>query len=530
MTQELRPGIGNNLKYDLPAGLVVFLVALPLCLGIALASGAPLFSGLIAGIVGGVIIGFLSGSELSVSGPAAGLAVIVATSIQRLGSFRVFLLAVAIAGVIQITVGFLRAGVLGNYVPNAVIKGMLAAIGLVIILKQIPHALGRDEDYEGDFDFFLTSDGGSNTLLDIVRAVLSFSPLAVGITVASLAVLIVWDRLALQRFRFFRLAPAPLLVVIIGIVINEAFRQSGSPLTLRAEDGHLVTLPVAANLAAFFGQFTLPDWSAWSNREVYVTAGTVAIIGSIETLLSIEASDKLDPFRRISDTSRELKAQGVGNLISGLIGGLPITSVIVRSSANAYAGARTRVSAIVHGLLLFVCVLLIPSLLNRIPLASLAAILLVIGYKLTKISLYRKMYAAGLDQFLPFIVTVLAIIFTDLLTGIAIGLVVGLFFVIRTNHHSSITVVSQGRYYLLRFNKDVSFINKNELKEKLLGIPSDSQVIIDGARANFIDNDIYDVIVDFQENARYRNIDVEMKHFYAKSQSYRKRGEPNGMP
>ncbi|MEY4168333.1 MAG: hypothetical protein RIR52_2157 [Acidobacteriota bacterium] len=523
-TKYFQPGIRNNLKYDLPAGLVVFLVAVPLCLGIALASGAPLFAGLIAGLVGGIVIGIISGSEISVSGPAAGLAVIVATSIQNLGSFRVFLLAVAISGVFQIVVGFLRAGVFGNYVPNSVIKGMLAAIGVVIILKQIPHALGRDADYEGDFDFFLTLAGTSNTLLDIVRAVYSASPAAVLISIVSITILIAWEQPFLQRYKVFKLAPAPLLVVIVGVLINELCRIWFNGYFLRAEDGHLVTMPVATGLGDFLGQFTLPDWTAWKNRDVWFTAGTLAVVGSIETLLSIEASDKLDPFRRISNTNRELKAQGVGNLISGLIGGLPVTSVIVRSSANVYAGARTRMSAVTHGILLLVSVIAIPRLLNLIPLACLAAILLLVGYKLTKVEIYRKMYQAGFDQFLPFIVTVLAIVFTDLLTGITIGLVVGFFFVIRTNHHSSITLVSQDNYFMVRFNKDVSFINKNELKEKLMKIPSDTIVIVDGTRATYIDNDIYDVIVDFEQNAKFRNIKVELKHFSSKSQNYRRGG------
>lgn len=523
-TTDFQPGIRNNLKYDLPAGLVVFLVAVPLCLGIALASGAPLFAGLIAGLVGGIVIGLLSGSDISVSGPAAGLAVIVATAIQSLGSFRVFLLAVAISGVIQIIIGFLRAGVFGHYVPNSVIKGMLAAIGVVIILKQIPHALGRDADYEGDFDFFLTLAGTSNTLFDIVRAIYSASPTAVLISAISIVILAGWERPALQRHKFFRLAPAPLFVVIIGVLINEACRVWLTGYYLRAEDGHLVTMPVASGVGDFLGQFTLPDWSAWSNRQVWLTAATLAVVGSIETLLSIEASDKLDPYRRISDTNRELKAQGIGNLLSGLIGGLPVTSVIVRSSANVYAGARTRMSAIVHGLLLLISVVAIPRLLNLIPLACLAAILLLVGYKLTKIGLYQKMYRAGFDQFLPFIITVVAIVFTDLLTGITIGLVVGFFFVIRTNHHSSITLVSQDNYYMVRFNKDVSFINKNELKEKLMQIPANAIVIVDGTRATYIDSDIYDVIVDFEQNAKYRNIEVELKHFYSKSQNYRRGG------
>ncbi|MFM8393232.1 MAG: SulP family inorganic anion transporter, partial [Acidobacteriota bacterium] len=488
----------------------------------------PLFAGLIAGLLGGIVVGLLSGSEISVSGPAAGLAVIVATAIQNLGSFRVFLLAVAISGLLQIVIGYLRAGVFGNYVPNSVIKGMLAAIGVVIILKQIPHALGRDADYEGDFDFFTTMAGTSNTLLDIVKAVYSASPTAVLITLVSLIILLGWERPALQKLKFFKLAPAPLFVVIAGVAINEISRAIFTGYHLTAEDGHLVTMPVAASLSEFFAQFTLPDWTAWKMREVYLTAGTLAVVGSIESLLSIEASDKLDPFRRISDTNRELKAQGVANLISGLIGGLPITSVIVRSSANAYAGARTRMSAIVHGFLLLICVMLIPALLNRIPLASLAAILLVIGYKLTKVALYQKMYQSGLDQFLPFIITVMAIVFTDLLTGITIGLVVGFFFVIRTNHHSSITLVRQENYYMVRFNKDLSFINKNELKEKLMTIPDDSIAIIDGTRATYIDTDIYDVIVDFEQNAKFRNIEVELKHFYSKSQNYRRGGGHDG--
>ncbi|MBK7600915.1 MAG: SulP family inorganic anion transporter [Acidobacteria bacterium] len=525
---EIESGIRKNLKYDAPAGLVVFLVALPLCLGIALASGAPLFSGIIAGIIGGILISFISGSEVSVSGPAAGLAVIVATAIQNLGSFRIFLLAVAISGLIQIVLGFARAGVIGNYVPNAVIKGMLAAIGVVILLKQIPHALGRDVNYEGDFDFFFEIEAKSNTLLDIVKAVYTATPAAVIITIASLAVLLAWEKPAFQRIRLFKLIPAPLIVVLLGILLNEGFKSFFTDFHLKPEDGHLVALPVPENITAFFGQFTFPDWSAISNKQVFITALTIAIVGSIETLLSIEASDKLDPYRRISSTNRELKAQGLGNLISGLLGGLPVTSVIVRSSANVYAGARTRTSSFVHGLLLFICVLLIPSLLNRIPLASLAAILLVIGYKLTKIEIYKKMYRAGMDQFLPFIITVTAIVFTDLLDGVLIGLVVGTFFVIRTNHHSAMTLVSQENNYLLRFNKDVSFVNKSELKDKLSSIPSHSHLIIDGSKSTFIDSDIYDVVADFEESARYRDIEVELNHYQSKLQNYRRRRSLDG--
>ncbi|MGE0881991.1 MAG: SulP family inorganic anion transporter [Blastocatellales bacterium] len=520
---DLKSGIFNNLRYDLPAGLVVFLVAVPLCLGIALASGAPLFSGIIAGIVGGLVVSLFSGSQISVSGPAAGLTVIVASAITNLGSFRIFLLAVAVSGVIQILLGFLRAGGLGNYVPNSVIKGMLAAIGIIIILKQIPHALGRDQHYEGDFDFFLEFDIKSNTLLDIVSAIYSANSTAVIITIISMSILILWERPQLQKFKIFKLTPGALVAVVAGVLTNELFRVLLNN-HLKAEDNHLVALPMASGLKDFFNQFTTPDWSAWNNKQVYITALTLAIVASIESLLSIEAADKLDPFRRISPTNRELKAQGIGNLISGLIGGLPITAVIVRSSANVYAGARTWFSSAFHGSLLFVCVMLIPGLLNHIPLACLAAVLFMVGYKLTKIDVYKKMYQAGLDQFLPFIVTVLAIVFTDLLIGIGIGLVVGLFFVIRTNHHSAMTVVNQEDYYLIRFNKDVSFVNKTELKEKLSTIPPNSTLIIDGKKAVFIDSDIYDVISDFIESAQHRNIKVELKHFESKSQSYHKGG------
>ena len=521
---KFQPGIVNNLKYDAPAGLVVFLVALPLCLGIALASGAPLFSGVIAGIVGGLVISLLSGSEVSVSGPAAGLTVIVATAILNLGSFRVFLLAVVISGIAQIVLGFARAGVIGNYVPNAVIKGMLAAIGLVIILKQIPHALGRDSHYEGDFDFFFEVDVKSNTLRDIINAIYTANPAAISITLVALAVLLLWEQPFLQGYKFFKLVPGALVAVLLGVALNESFRVLGNDFHLKIEDGHLVALPVAASLGDFFNQFTFPDWSALGNKQVYIVGLTLAIVGSIESLLCVEAVDKLDSYRRISSTNKELKAQGVGNLISGLIGGLPVTSVIVRSSANVYAGARTRISSFLHGIFLFICVLLIPALLNRIPLACLAAVLFMVGYKLTNIQIYKQMYKTGLDQFLPFIVTVLAIVFTDLLMGIAIGIVFGILFVIKTNHHSSMTLVSQGNYYLLRFNKDVSFVNKTELKEKLSEIPANSSLIIDGKKAIFIDSDIYDVIADFTQSAHYQNINIEFKNFNSKSQIFLRGG------
>jgi MFS superfamily sulfate permease-like transporter len=517
-----------SLAHDAPAGLVGFLVALPLCLGIALASGAPLFSGIIAGIIGGLIVSLLSGSSVSVSGPTAGLAVIVATAIQALGSFQAFLLAVLVAGVFQVGFGLLRGGQLANYVPNAVIKGILAAIGVVIILKQIPHALGRDTGYEGDFNFFRSADGTSTTLSDISDAVASANGEAIIITVVSLAILLAWETPWVKARKALAMVPGALIVVAVGILLNELFRTFSPDFFLRAEDGHLVALP-AGGPAELLAQLSGPDWSRWTDRRIYSTGLTLAIVASIESLLALEASDKLDPQRRISNPDRELLAQGVGNIAAGLIGGLPVTAVIVRSSANVYAGARSRWSAFIHGLLLLVCVVAIPGLLNRIPLASLAAVLLMVGYKLTKPALYRDSWKAGLDQFIPFIVTILAIVFTDLLIGVLIGVVFGVIFVIRTNHHAAFTLVQQDSMYLLRFNKDASFVNKSELKDKLASLPAQSSVIIDGTKAIFIDSDLYDVIADFREGAQHKQITIEFKQFHNKSQNYRKGRRTNGV-
>lgn len=490
----------QHLPKDLPAGMVVFLVALPLCLGIALASGAPPLSGLISGIIGGLVVALLSGSQLSVSGPAAGLAVIVADAIHELGSFPIFLVAVVIAGLMQLIMGILKWGKVADFIPNSVIKGMLAAIGIVIFLKQIPHALGRDADWEGDMYFFQFMDG-ENTFSEIYRALMSMSLGAVIITGASLLLLILWQQPVIQRLPLLKLIPGPLLVVILGILLNQAFAQFAPALYLRAEDGHLVNIPLIIG-DGMGSLLTFPDWSGLFSGKagsIMITALTVAIIASLETLLSIEASDKLDPEKHISDTDRELRAQGIGNLLSGLVGGLPITSVIVRTSANIYSGAKTRMSAFVHGLLLLATVLLIPTLLNLIPLACLAAILLQIGYKLASPKLFRSMFAQGHHQFHPFIATVLAIVFTDLLIGIVIGIVVGLVYVIKSNFHSPIELeVNQDGSIQIHFRKDISFLNKARLKECLRKIPEGSHVIIDGSGATFIDQDIYDILEDYE--------------------------------
>jgi MFS superfamily sulfate permease-like transporter len=452
---------------------------------------------------------------LSVSGPAAGLTVIVVAAIQSLGSYPNFLVAVVLAGLFQLGFSYIRAGILGDYVPSSVIRGMLAAIGIVIIMKQLPHALGRDTDFEGDFSF-MEPTGHTNSLSEIARSIASANPEAVIITILSMAVLLLWERPQLSKIRFFKLVPAPLIVVVMGIVLNESFHAFFNDFYLRAEDGHLVQLPVVQNPIRFFQGLTFPNPSILLDVRVYSTALTIAIVASLETLLSLEAVDKLDPYRRISDANKELKAQGIGNILSGLFGGLPMTSVIVRSSANVYAGGRTRMSSIVHGSLLLVSALFLAPILNYIPLASLASILIIVGYKLTRVELFRQMFRAGREQFLPFVVTVVAIVFTDLLTGILIGLCVGMFYVIRSNHQFAVTLVNMDNYYLLRFTKDMTFINKSELKSKLRRIPNNAALLIDGSKSRFIDADIYDAIAEFAESAKFSNIQIEYKSFEAK--------------
>lgn len=502
-------------RRDVPAGIVVFLVALPLCLGIALASGAPLFSGVIAGVVAGLVVSLLSGSELSVSGPAAGLAVIVAAAIEQLGGFEVFTVAVVLAGLIQLALGSLRAGVIGDYVPNSVIKGMLAAIGIVIVLKQIPHALGDDRDYLGDEAFVQTQTDQLNTFSEMAYAIVSPSAGAVAISLVALTLLILWERPFVKRHRVLGLVPGPLLAVFVGTLMNEAFGVFAPAWQMTASK-HLVSLPVASSPAEFLGFFSLPDFAAVLRTDVWIVAVTIAIVGSIETLLCIEATDQLDPEKRISDTNRELRAQGVGNALSGLLGGLPITSVIVRSSANIYAGARTRLSSFVHGVTMLAAVALLASILNRIPLATLASILLVVGYKLASHKIVLEMWRKGGSQFIPFFVTVVAIVFTDLLMGIAIGLMTGVFFVMQSNHRSAITVVNDGESWLMRFNKDVSFVNKAELKRRLRKIPDQAHLIIDGTKALYVDRDIYETVREFETAASFRGISLEFYNFHDK--------------
>lgn len=502
-----------NAGKDIPASVVVLLVALPLCLGIALGSGAPLFSGIIAGIAGGIVIGTLSGSQLSVSGPAAGLTVIVATAIIKLQVYEAFLLAVVIAGVIQLIFGFIKAGVIGDYVPNAVIKGMLAAIGIILILKQMPHLVGFDADFAGDESFHQHDQ--ENTFTEIARSVNSITLPAAIIGIVSLLILIFWETKFIKSKKALQLIPGALIVVITGSLINEYFILSAPAYALQTK--HLVALPVAANLSSFFSFFTFADFSFLNKPGVWLSALTIAIVASLETLLGIEAVDKLDPLKRVTPSNRELKAQGIGNIVSGLIGGLPLTSVVVRSSANVTAGAQTKVSAIMHGILLLLCVMFIPSILNKIPLSSLAAILIFTGYKLAKISLFREFFQKGRDQFIPFVVTIISILMTDLLIGILIGVGVSLFFLVRSNFHSSVMVVNDNNNYLIRLRKDVSFLNKPVIKKKLEDVPENSFVLIDVTRADFIDKDVIDEVNNFLCHAHLKNIKVEIKKSQFKS-------------
>ncbi len=499
----------KNLSQDFPASIVVFLVALPLCLGIALASGAPLFSGVIAGIVGGVIVAWASGSHLSVSGPAAGLTVIVFNAIETLGSFNAFLLSVVIAGVFQLTLGFLKAGLIGAFFPVSVIKGMLAAIGLILIIKQVPHATGFDNSFDGDESYMRETAGSSFS--EFFEALQGISAGATVVSCVALLILMAWETGLLRRFRLVRMIPGPLLVVVWGTGFN-ILAQLYAPEWAISEK-HMVSLPELGSVSNFVNQFRLPDFSQLSNPKIYSVAATLAIIASLETLLSIEAVDKLDPHKRIAPTNRELKAQGLGNMISGLVGGLPITAVIVRSAANINSGGQTRMSSFFHGLLLMVSVVFFARYLNMIPLACLAAILLQTGYKLAKPQTLLELYRKGWNQFLPFAITIIAILLTDLLEGIIIGMGVGIFFVLRANFHEAMTLTQHGQHFLLRLHKDVSFLNKALLRKHLGAVSDDSELVIDGTKALFIDQDILETIADFLQAARDRNIAVDIQGF-----------------
>lgn len=506
----------KNLSSDLPAGVVVFLVALPLCLGVALASTGRsdlLFSGIIAGVIGGILVGFLSNSSLGVSGPAAGLVVIVLSALDTLGGFNVFLLSVFLCGIIQLIAGFLRAGIIAYFFPSSVIKGMLTAIGIILMLKEIPHIIGHDENYMGDLD--LHQIDGNNTFSELVSAFGAMNQGALYISIVSLFLLVLFDTKYAKKMKLFKYLPGPLFVVLLGVIINSMFIKFWPQLHLSGNN--LVELPVASSPSEFFSFFQFPDFSAFKNMQVYVVAFTLAIIASLETLLSVEATDKLDPYRRRTSANQELKAQGIGNIVSGLIGGLPITQVIVRSSANVESGGKTKMATVFHGVILLVTVILIPNFLNQIPLATLAAILFMVGFKLAKPKLFLNMFKLGAEQFVPFIITVVAVVSTDLLKGIGIGMFVAIFFILRKNYlntfKSAHLVQEDGKdIYHLILSEEVTFLNKATIAKELSQIPPDSHLIIDGEKSHSISYDVLENISEFiQYTSKTKNINVVTK-------------------
>jgi len=486
--------ITSKLKNDIPSSIVVFLVALPLCLGVALASGAPLLSGVISGVIGGIVVGLLSKSQTSVSGPAAGLAAVVLSSITQLGTFEVFLTAVVIAGIIQFVMGIAKTGFIANYIPNNVIKGLLAAIGIILILKQIPHAIGFDRDVEDDFTFFQRD--GENTFSELLTALNFFVPGAIVISGISIFILMVWDKTPMKKVKFF---PASLLVVLLGVLLNFIFQKFIPSIAI--ETSHLVNIPPldTNNLG---GYVHFPKISHLGNYHVWIVAFTIAIIASLETLLNIEAVDKIDPHKRESPPNRELVAQGIGNIFAGFLGGIPVTSVIVRSSVNIQSGNETKLSAILHGVFMLISVLVLSPVLNLIPLAALAAILIMTGYKLAKISIFKEMYKKGWEQFVPFLATILAIVFTDLLIGVVIGLLISIFYLLRSNFRNPFVKEENklhiGEVVKLELPNQVSFFNKASIKKTLWAVPENTKVLIDATYSDYIDNDVLEIIDDYK--------------------------------
>ncbi len=482
----------SKIKVDLPASIVVFLVALPLCLGVALASGAPMLSGIIAGVIGGIVVGLISESHTSVSGPAAGLAAVIFTAIGTLGSFDLLLMSIVIAGAIQLLAGFFKLGLIADYIPSNVIKGLLAAIGIILILKQIPHSFGYDADVENDFTFI--QKDGENTFSELFQILNHFSVGAIVVSIISILILTLWDKTPLKKYNYL---PSSLFVVIIGIALNQLFKIAIPSFYI--EQSHLVNIPAINGISSII---STPNFSGVFNQQVWISGVTIAIIASLETLLNLEAVENIDPHKRKASPNKELVAQGMGNVLSGLIGGIPITSVIVRSSVNINAGAATKQSAILHGLFLLLSILFISPWLNLIPIASLAAILLLTGYKLAKVSLFKEMFRKGLNQFIPFIATVVAIIFTDLLIGILIGLAISVFYLMKSNFKNPFKIEKEkltiGETIRIELPNQVSFLNKASIKDTLWSIPEGSKVIIDANYSDYIDNDILEIIDDFK--------------------------------
>jgi MFS superfamily sulfate permease-like transporter len=503
-----------TLRSDVFAGIVVFLVALPLCLGIATASGVEPFAGLMSGIIGGLVVALLSGSHLSVSGPAAGLVVIVVSAIASLGSFSAFLTAVLLAGALQFGLGMLRAGRFAAYVPTSVIKGMLAAIGILLIVKQLPLAAGLAPGAGAGAS---SAAAGAGTVAGTAGAALLPTPFggvsvaAALVALASLVLLLGWETSALRRFRWVRAVPAPLAVVMLGIGVTLLLDAIAPSFALPTE--HRVALRELESLGALVDAISLPDFTQIADPDVWGVALTLAIVASLETLLSLEAVQQIDPKRRAASPDRELKAQGIGNLLAGALGGLPITAVIVRSSANVHAGARSRWAAVIHGVLLLASVFVLTSMINLIPLACLAAILIHTGYKLAKPQLFLSVAREGFDRFAPFVATIIGVLATDLLVGIAIGLAASFALALRANVQRALTVAHHDDYYLLVFRKDISFLGKVQLNHCLKQIPNGATLIIDASRADFIDVDVREAVEAFAQEAPQRGITIERKHW-----------------
>jgi len=480
-----------NLRKDLPSSLAVFFVALPLCLGVALASGAPLASGLFAGIIGGVFIGFLSGSEVSVSGPAAGMVAVVLAAITKLGSFEAFLMALLLAGCIQVAAGLFKIGFIASYIPKNIIQGLLTAIGLILILKQIPHAVVLDGNYEGYFSFFQAD--GENTFTELIRAMDFFNPGAVFISTFSILFLIFWEKSPLQKYKYF---PPSLILVLTGILLNALFVAYIPSWAIKVE--HLVSVPSLHNGDKLF---IFPDFSSLTNPLVWLSALTIAIVASLETLINIEAMDNLDPSKRFTPPNKELFAQGIGNIVGGFFGAIPITSVVVRSSVNIQAGAYSKASTILHGFWLLIGMLFLSGFLNQIPLCSLAAILIMAGYKLAKPTIFKAMYSKGHNQFIPFLATVVSIVLTDLLTGILIGSGVSIFYLLKSNLDHPFLIIEEKRHIgdtmRITLPNQVSFLNKAKIDSLLRKIPKSEKVIIDASQNHYMDPDVVEIFQDF---------------------------------
>jgi MFS superfamily sulfate permease-like transporter len=508
-------GFFKDWRSDLSAGLVVFLVALPLCLGIGLAStnlkgidGLPnIFAGLIAGVIGGIVVGFFSGSKLGVSGPAAGLITIVIASITTLGSYQAFLLAVLISGLLQLVAGFFKAGVIAGYIPSSVIKGMLAAIGITLILKEIPHLVGYDADFMGD-EAFVQSDG-HNTLSELFYALNGIQLGSLFIGLFSLVFLIIWDLPFVKRIKIINQIPGALVAVLLAVGLNLMFNSYFPGIQISKE--HLVQIPVLSTISELPLLFTFPNFGFLSNPNVYIIAITLAIVGSLETLLSVEATDKLDPEKNITPKNKELRAQGIGNIVSSLIGGLPVTQVIVRSSANINSGGKSKLSAIIHGFFLLSAILFIPSILNLIPLSVLGAVLILVGYKLTKISLFKQMIHLGQDQNVPFMATILGVLFTDLLKGIGIGMAFAIFYILKSNYKNHFSREVKQDQTIITLSEEVTFLNKSGIQEMLFKAKPNTKLVIDGSKCRSIDHDVLEMLDEFKNfGAKNKNIDFQM--------------------